>query len=287
MPCEVIPFPVAVKTISKEMPILARHHIVIEVGKSRYDVDVMGFVTPLQPAMAEGGRSARYILTGSGTEREPAVVVPILEWSQSPGRGWRAVLKLEGSKQKWEEYWKQLGIVIPSPGAATDNKGKISLALGRQQSDESSCATSAKEVNMTNAETPETAPQEGAPVAKATTKRAGAARKSSRAKAASKKRKGPPLQPRTSVPIARTRTGAKPKKETTTSAQKPRPESKGAQILELIGRAKGATLAELMQATSWQAHSVRGFLSTAAKKHRFKIASARNATGERTYKVDR
>ena len=70
-------------------------------------------------------------------------------------------------------------------------------------------------------------------------------------------------------------------------AKKPRPESKGAQILELIGRAKAATLAEIMQATSWQAHSVRGSLSTAAKKHRLKIASARNEAGERTYKSDR
>ena len=45
----------------------------------------------------------------------------------------------------------------------------------------------------------------------------------------------------------------------------PRAEGKGAKILDLIGRAKGASLAEIMKATSWQAHSVRGFLSTAAK----------------------
>jgi hypothetical protein len=46
----------------------------------------------------------------------------------------------------------------------------------------------------------------------------------------------------------------------------PRAESKGAKIVELIGRSKGATLAEIQKATGWQAHSVRGFLSTAAKK---------------------
>jgi Protein of unknown function (DUF3489) len=65
----------------------------------------------------------------------------------------------------------------------------------------------------------------------------------------------------------------------------PRAESKGAKILEMIGRAKGATLAEIMKATDWQAHSVRGFLSTAAKKHNLKIESAKNQAGERVYTI--
>src|SRR5262245_5581796 len=107
-----------------------------------------------------------------------------------------------------------------------------------------------------------------------------------RSKPAPKGRKGPPSQPRTAGPAARTQTEAKSaQKGATASAKKPRAESKGAQILELIGRAKGATLAEIMQVTKWQAHSVRGFLSAAAKKHRLKITSARNEAGERTYKV--
>jgi Protein of unknown function (DUF3489) len=53
----------------------------------------------------------------------------------------------------------------------------------------------------------------------------------------------------------------------------------------LFGRPKGANLAEIMKATDWQAHSVRGFLSTAAKKHALKIESAKNEGGERTYKI--
>ena len=68
-------------------------------------------------------------------------------------------------------------------------------------------------------------------------------------------------------------------------ASTPRAESKGAKILEMIGRAKGATLGEIMKATDWQAHSVRGFLSTAAKKHKLKIESAKNEAGERVYKI--
>jgi hypothetical protein len=68
-------------------------------------------------------------------------------------------------------------------------------------------------------------------------------------------------------------------------ASAPRAESKGAKILAMIGRLKGATLAEIMKATDWQAHSVRGFLSTAAKKHKLKIESAKNEAGERVYKI--
>src|SRR5689334_4020303 len=68
-------------------------------------------------------------------------------------------------------------------------------------------------------------------------------------------------------------------------ASRPRAESKGAKILELIGRPKGATLAEIMKATAWQAHSVRGFLSTAWKKRGTKIESAKNDAGDRVYQI--
>jgi hypothetical protein len=80
--------------------------------------------------------------------------------------------------------------------------------------------------------------------------------------------------------------GKKARKPThTREASTPRAESKGAKILEMIGRPKGATLTEIMKITDWQAHSVRGFLSTAAKKHKLKIESAKNEAGERVYKI--
>ena len=40
-----------------------------------------------------------------------------------------------------------------------------------------------------------------------------------------------------------------------------------------------------MKATDWQAHSVRGFISTAAKKQGIKVESAKNEAGERVYKT--
>ena len=84
---------------------------------------------------------------------------------------------------------------------------------------------------------------------------------------------------------AATRKGAKTSKKVTKpgNATSPRAESKGAKILEMIGRANGATLAEIMKATDWQAHSVRGFIATARKKQKGHIESAKNEAGDRVY----
>ena len=46
-------------------------------------------------------------------------------------------------------------------------------------------------------------------------------------------------------------------------------------MIALLERAGGATLEEIVTATSWQKHSVRGFISTLASKHGYTIVSAR------------
>ena len=62
--------------------------------------------------------------------------------------------------------------------------------------------------------------------------------------------------------------------------------TKTAKILRLLGRPSGASLAELMKATGWQAHSVRGFLSGTVKgKMRVKLTSLKRDNGERAYRV--
>ncbi|MBZ5608957.1 MAG: DUF3489 domain-containing protein [Acidobacteriia bacterium] len=50
-------------------------------------------------------------------------------------------------------------------------------------------------------------------------------------------------------------------------------------------RAKGATLAAIMAATKWQAHTVRGFVSILGSKGGEKIDSSKNADGKRSYRI--
>ena len=71
--------------------------------------------------------------------------------------------------------------------------------------------------------------------------------------------------------------------KTKTGAPVGRDGSKKAVVMGML--ANGATLAEVMAATHWQAHSVRGFLSTATKKQGIKIESTRNKAGERFYRI--
>ncbi len=62
--------------------------------------------------------------------------------------------------------------------------------------------------------------------------------------------------------------------------------SKTAKILDLLKRPGGVTLKELMKATGWQAHSVRGFLSgTLGKKMRTPVESFKSGDGERSYRT--
>ena len=60
--------------------------------------------------------------------------------------------------------------------------------------------------------------------------------------------------------------------------------SKAAKVLGLLRRPDGASLKELMKATGWLAHSVRGFLSgTVAKRLGLDLVSAKSEDRERLY----
>jgi len=60
--------------------------------------------------------------------------------------------------------------------------------------------------------------------------------------------------------------------------------TKKAQIIELLRRPEGATLADIQSVTGWQPHSVRGFLSgTLAKKMGHKITRVKRDDGAGVY----
>ena len=81
-------------------------------------------------------------------------------------------------------------------------------------------------------------------------------------------------------------TPAKKAPKSAAKAQGARDDSQTAKVLDLLKRAGGVTGKELMKATGWQPHSVRGFLSgTVAKKMGLTVISVKSEDGERSYSI--
>lgn len=60
---------------------------------------------------------------------------------------------------------------------------------------------------------------------------------------------------------------------------------KKAEVVRLLERANGASLAHIMEVTGWQAHTVRGFISILGSKEGKKVESFKTEKGERTYRI--
>jgi len=62
--------------------------------------------------------------------------------------------------------------------------------------------------------------------------------------------------------------------------------SKKAIVLEMLRRPEGASLKDIMEATGWQAHSVRGFISgSLTKKMGLNVESFKTPEGARAYRI--
>lgn len=89
------------------------------------------------------------------------------------------------------------------------------------------------------------------------------------------------------------KTGAKSRPAQATSRAETRDDphikrvTKHDRVLELLGQRDGATIPEMMEATGWQQHSVRGFLAgTVKKKLGFTLTSSKSEGELRRYRVD-
>lgn len=106
-------------------------------------------------------------------------------------------------------------------------------------------------------------------MSKVASSRSGSSRKPAAAKHAAKKK------------ILKTKEAVKP-----AAASLPSQGSKTAACLGLLRRPDGATLPDLMAATGWQAHSVRGFLSgTVRRKMELTLVAEDGSDGVRRYRV--
>ncbi|ALN93824.1 DUF3489 domain-containing protein [Lysobacter gummosus] len=75
-----------------------------------------------------------------------------------------------------------------------------------------------------------------------------------------------------------------------TEADTPNPTAKRAQskldqVVGLLLRPQGATIAQVMAATEWQQHSVRGFFAGTLKKKGYELTSDKDGKADRVYRI--
>ena len=64
-----------------------------------------------------------------------------------------------------------------------------------------------------------------------------------------------------------------------------RADSKQAQVIALLQRPQGTSIAEIMALTGWQAHSIRGLFAGTLKKRGIVVTSEKAEGGERVYRA--
>jgi len=141
-----------------------------------------------------------------------------------------------------------------------------------------------------NAATTETAAavaEQGAHVApeKASSKKGASKTKGApKGQKSAKGRKAKAAEPKKSAPAKKA--AKAPKKSAKAKESGPREGSKTAQVVAMLQRKNGATLAEIMDQMGWQKHTVRGFMAGAMKKAGYTVESFKPEGGERTYRIN-
>lgn len=87
------------------------------------------------------------------------------------------------------------------------------------------------------------------------------------------------------------KTSVSKKRHSKKSVPSPKPQGLGkltkqAQFISLLKQPSGASLPDLVKATGWQAHSIRGFISGTLKKRlNLKVISDTTSDGLRRYRI--
>jgi hypothetical protein len=132
--------------------------------------------------------------------------------------------------------------------------------------------------------------EQGAHVApeKASSKK-GASQKKGAPKSQKSAKGGKPKATATATPKKTTAAKKAPKAKKPVKAQEaagPREGTKTAQVVAMLQRKNGATLAEIMDKMGWQKHTVRGFMAGAMKKAGYAVESFKSDKGDRTYRIN-
>jgi hypothetical protein len=170
-------------------------------------------------------------------------------WNSLPGV--KPVTKFTNRKVATERIWKAIQGLGEAAAPASERRViaiNADTALGEVPTAESAAAA-AEPIATIGAQAPDVAPKE--------TRSANQATRSKKSPKGESKPKG-------------TRQG-----------------SKAAQVVAMLQRSNGATLAEIMDKMGWQKHTVRGFMAGAMKKAGYLVESFKSAKGDRTYRINR
>ena len=109
-----------------------------------------------------------------------------------------------------------------------------------------------------------------------------------KAKAAKQARRVAPTKAKSGKKATPAKKSAKAPKKTAKAKESagPREGSKTAQVVAMLQRKSGTTLAEIMEKMGWQKHTVRGFMAGAMKKAGYTVESFKPEGGERTYRLN-